>query len=639
MIRIMRSRKSDLSRKDVNNTLGFSNSSTIDFLKTPEQNLSCIISDIIFGDKLSHFPDVKLIYKLLIKLPKFREFILINEFDTNFIYDILRTGILHSYKLNEIIYTKEKYPKFYFLLLVGSVSYTHDKNLILKPGCFFGDEALSQIRYKHTAKANDEKTVVLLIPKDYAVPNMKEKIVSSNEKVQKTFENSFDIFKTLGNSVMLRYFERMIKIFPLMNEVVASNKDTANAIFIIYNGICLLNKEKKEKLIYVEKGDIVGIESLNNVDENGNLLDNKFVYNIICKSNDAIIFKLYINEFNVKIINAINEELKEYSMKRHQFLNSKEKIKDLIHKNLKKRYRIFQEKENINEYISHYFIKKFTPEIAELSFNNAMKKIKENYKLENDKQKLILKSNYFNRKISKKNYLIKKINESKSYSNLRLSETTKKNIKKNLKDYSLLNLVNKRNSILKTKILERLKQEENKDESNIENTNKKNSDISNVLNNSLENTNNNTFFVTSVKQKDSIYKRIPINRVRNESKLLSSRLRRKNKLKESYNFSEDYQNKIKSFLSSTNNKESYSYRNIRPMSAKQQIETFGCTILDEIKYYNFGDTDKKIKSKNKENTGRKIRNSCLFYETKKFNIPLFIFCEKKDNKMNFPEIN
>ena len=228
----MRSSNALSQKKDINSISVFSNSSIIDILKTPEQNIASIINDIVFLDQLSHLTDVNTMYKLLMKLPKFREFVLINEFEENFILELLRTGILHSYKLNEIIFTKEKYPNFYFLLLVGSVEYVHDKDTILKPGCFFGEEIIQQIRYKHTVKANSDKTVLLLVPKEYAILNMREKIILANEKLQQILEKSFDIFKTLGSSVVIKYLEKMSKIFPKMNEVIASNTDIADAIFL-----------------------------------------------------------------------------------------------------------------------------------------------------------------------------------------------------------------------------------------------------------------------------------------------------------------------------------------------------------------------------------------------------------------------
>ena len=104
----MRSSNALSQKKDINSISVFSNSSIIDILKTPEQNIASIINDIVFLDQLSHLTDVNTMYKLLMKLPKFREFVLINEFEENFILELLRTGILHSYKLNEIIFTKEK---------------------------------------------------------------------------------------------------------------------------------------------------------------------------------------------------------------------------------------------------------------------------------------------------------------------------------------------------------------------------------------------------------------------------------------------------------------------------------------------------------------------------------------------------
>ena len=41
--------------------------------------------------------------------------------------------------------------------------------------------------------------------------------------------------------------------------------------------------------------NLFGIESLNNLDEKGNLMDNKYLYNIINKSPNSIILKFSIN--------------------------------------------------------------------------------------------------------------------------------------------------------------------------------------------------------------------------------------------------------------------------------------------------------------------------------------------------------
>lgn len=117
-------------------------------------------------------------------------------------------------------------------------------------------------------------------------------------------------------------------------------------------------------------------------------MDNKYLYNLINKSYNTIIFKIPINELNLKMINDLKLQLESYFEKRNDIISKNEKMLNIRKKRLMENYRLFQKKENINEYISHSMIRKFTPEKAELFFNRALKRIRLNEQYVNDKQRL-----------------------------------------------------------------------------------------------------------------------------------------------------------------------------------------------------------------------------------------------------------
>ena len=83
-----------------------------------------------------------------------------------------------------------------------------------------------------------------------------------------------------------------------------------------------------------------------------------------------------------------------------------------------------------------------------------------------------------------------------------------------------------------------------------------------------------------------------------------------------------------------------SYKNkSQIISAKKQVEAYGCTALDTMNYFNYGDKEKLMNSSNIENNNQKKINfkKCIFYETNKYNIPLFVLCDDKA-KIEFPQL-
>ena len=214
-------------------------------ISSPETMLSELIH--VEKNKLNQISNTNLIYDLLIKIKPFKEFMKINNLDKEPILNLLNTGILKSFDIDEKVYKKGTYPQFYFLVLVGIVSY-YNKSLI-PPGTFFGDEIIREVQYKNTAFASEENTILLLIPKELFISCLKDNIINTNGRIEKALTDSFHIFKTFDISTYNKNIKKMVKLFPFTGQIIITNEEIANSIFIIFKGSCALNP----KIIFYKK--------------------------------------------------------------------------------------------------------------------------------------------------------------------------------------------------------------------------------------------------------------------------------------------------------------------------------------------------------------------------------------------------
>ena len=206
------------------------------FGNTAERLLSELIQ--VESNSLNHLQNINNIYDLLIQIKSFQNYLKINDLNKDIILNILNSGVLKLFQLDEKVYKKGTYPQFYFLVLVGSVSFLNNKK-VYNPGSFFGEEILREIQYRHTAFASERDTILLLIPKEYFILYLKDNIIKAHEKIDQLLLKSFHNFKALD-----KYKEKMIKIYPETGQIIISQQDKANAIFIIFKGYCVLNTEK-----------------------------------------------------------------------------------------------------------------------------------------------------------------------------------------------------------------------------------------------------------------------------------------------------------------------------------------------------------------------------------------------------------
>ena len=155
-----------------------------------------------------------------------------------------------------------------------------------------------------------------------------------------------------------------------------------------------------------------------------------------------------------------------------------------------------------------------------------------------------------------------------------------------------------------------------------------------------KNNNNSKLYLTSISPANKNY---DIPNLKDSYKFLISPRPLGNK-ERTINTESSFQNKINKRLitSAFSSKQCSTYfkSNSNMMSVRKQIETYGCAILDTLTYFNSA-ISYKILKRNFSVNNKKINingKKNLFYETPKYNIPLYVLCDKKE-KIKFPEIS
>ena len=614
------------------------NSIYIDIALCAEENISKIISKDV-SKNCEHIRNKKIIFELLNKLENFKQFIMLYNIDNNLIYEILSNGVLKTYKKNDNIFVKNTYPEYFYLVLEGSVA-VQNMGQEYCQGKFFGELFLIiNKKYKNTCYANSDNTILLLLTKEFFMLNIKNKITKGNEKIRLAIIRSFEIFRSVEAKKFETYFQKMIKLFPRIGEVIISSKDIANAIYLIYEGSCIINDDKYGDLIILEKGDIFGDECLTNFDNEGKIMKKKYLYNIINKSQNSIIFKFLLKDLTKYIINGIKTHLNSYFIRREEiitnhFAKKKElKIKftkeyDLFNKPTDK-YEILNNKYHNNNIITRKGVKK--------TFNNVLSEIRLDKKRQKYKKKI--KPNIS--KIMKKNPQF--INNLFNSLKRKKASNSKSSIEKKNSNIPTLKMNKSTKSVIRKKILwplegkspinnNYLSSNTNSDynhslklfitDNNTNHTNNTNNNNSNIYITSLNNQNNSG--AMSIKEKLIYSQNRPssnVDRIITDSTNLQNLLLQKfsNSAFSSNRGSTSYKSKSKS-----NN-----------FDVIKQVNINGCPIIDTMAYFNQGNNELFMKRCNSANYKSAINKKRYFYRTQKYNIPLYVLNDTNEKK-KFP---
>ena len=638
MADFIESTKTILTKKKYNSELN-SDHLLIDIALSPEDNLKIILNKDI-SNNLKYISKIKIVYELLIKLKNFKEFIMLYNIEQKLMFQLLSIGILKSFKKDECINNKGCLAEHYFLVLFGAVFF-QSLNQEYLPGNFFGEKYLIyNKKYRTSIISNKDNTILLLIPKDFFINNLKNKIMKGNDRVRIMILKSFKIFNMIERKTLEKYFQKMIKLFPSPEEIIISNNEIADSIYLIYEGSCALSNEKQGDLLILEKGDIFGNESLYNINDNKTIMKNRYKYNIVNKSQNTIIFKFFINDLSKYLINGMKTYLASYFLSREEIIKNSSHTKKVIKNIFKKEYDLFKRPINKKEMINNFCFNNniITNEKIQKSFNHVLSEIRFKRKEENFNKKLIpCMSNFFN----KNTFLIQEFLQNNK---IKSSSNSKTNIEKLNSKY--LNTNKSKKEIRKILWFSEKKENNNK--------NKKNKKHNNFLNNNSNfnysskiltftdnnNNNNSNLYLTSINQvnknnnifniKDNIFKISQKNPFYNKEGTITTE-------------SSINQNRINKRLInsafSTNLCSISNKNNSKILSVREQIETYGCTILETMSYFNDGINDKFLKRNYSANTKRIITNNKknLFYQTQKYNIPLYVLCDKRE-KRKFPDI-
>jgi len=640
MADFIESTKTILTKKKYNSELN-SDHLLIDIALSPEDNLKIILNKDI-SNNLKYISKIKIVYELLIKLKNFKEFIMLYNIEQKLMFQLLSIGILKSFKKDECINNKGCLAEHYFLVLFGAVFF-QSLNQEYLPGNFFGEKYLIyNKKYRTSIISNKDNTILLLIPKDFFINNLKNKIMKGNDRVRIMILKSFKIFNMIERKTLEKYFQKMIKLFPSPEEIIISNNEVADSIYLIYEGSCALSNEKQGDLLILEKGDIFGNESLYNINDNKTIMKNRYKYNIINKSQNTIIFKFFINDLSKYLINGMKTYLASYFLSREEIIKNSLHTKKVIKNIFKKEYDLFKRPINKKEMINNFCFNNniITNEKIQKSFNHVLSEIRFKRKEENFNKKLIpCMSNFVN----KNTFLVQKFLQNNK---IKSSSNSKTNIEELNSKY--LNTNKSKKEIRKILWFSEKKENNNK--------NKKNKKHNNFLNNNSNfnysskiltftdnnnNNNNSNLYLTSINQvnknnnnifniKDNIFKISQKNPFYNKEGTITTE-------------SSINQNRINKRLInsafSTNLCSISNKNNSKILSVREQIETYGCTILETMSYFNDGINDKFLKRNYSANAKRIITNNKknLFYQTQKYNIPLYVLCDKRE-KRKFPDI-
>ena len=611
---------------------------TIDITKTTEQNIKKIINKDISNNS-NQITKIKLIQELLSKLKNFREFLMLYNMEKELIYEMLSIGILKTYKKNEQIFKKYTYPEYYYMVLIGEVMQPN-MPYEFKPGKFFGEKnIINNSKYRIIPYSNTDNTVLLLIPKDFFLLKLKYKIIDGNDKIKQMLFDSFKILRMIERKDYEKFYLKMKKILPSFGEIIVSNEEIANSIFLIYNGYCTLSNEKEGDIIILQKGDIFGNESLNNFDENGKMLNRKYTYNIINKSESSIIFRFIVTDLTKYIVNGMKTSLSDYFIKREEIIKKYYKRKKFIQNNYKKDYDIFKTVSKKQDILNNII----TIDTIEKSFSNILSEIRLNKETINSRKRIITKmSRGFNKKkITKaiiQKYLQTEKNKSPIYSQNKFSSinATKRNISEN----SIISPERRKRNVYWFS-------EERKNNKKINKSNFKNkvniNQNSNLSSKVLITPDNNDIYLTSVNNENN-FNTINNATIHKRNKIIFSPIKKMdnkdNKDLIKTDFTHSHNKTSRRFINSafSSNRFSTSYKSSSNfMSTRDQVEAYGITVFDTMSYFNDGPNERLFKRNYSDKNRNASQRKNLFYRTRKYNIPLYILCNLKERK-KFPKI-
>ena len=181
---------------------------------------------------------------------------------------------------------------------------------------------------------SSDESIILSLDRKSFNSSFNKNVNFVDVEYKKFISNRIKVFSKLMNETLNVYFYSWVKIFPNLNEEIYHVGDEAKYFYLLYNGECL-NIYNDNRINIFSKGSFIGLDSLF-------CSNRKYLDTVVCKSNNAILFRFNITFFNRYILKALKNELEKYYnikkevskisiLKKEFILNDfKEKYKNLI---------------------------------------------------------------------------------------------------------------------------------------------------------------------------------------------------------------------------------------------------------------------------------------------------------------------
>ena len=323
-------------------------------------------------------------------MEKVRNFMLLYNLEKETMLKVISKSKITVYKPNEILFYQNSTPLNLYLVLSGEISFKKysnidlltmigsEENIILSKKYFdikYLDTKMSlpflhklrdtafhnfqEVSYKKIFTCGDvigdenlitkagydncaiveKNAYVLTVDLNVFNKYLKKNVAKTVEDIKEFLLDKFKLFRKCDNNTFKFYKEFITKIYPKNGDFIYKEKEPSNKLYLVYQGKCAVQRNSKNlgNIIYLNKGDIFGYESLINLKPkwetiikiNIQINIQKCEYDIVCKDNRSIILVLDIPFCDELTTWKISKDLLPYFKEKNKIIQNLENIKKI----------------------------------------------------------------------------------------------------------------------------------------------------------------------------------------------------------------------------------------------------------------------------------------------------------------------
>ena len=285
--------------------------------KNPLKTIEEQIYELVKEDLKNHHSCVqnpKSMLKLLMFIPIFRYYFLMNNFTIENSIASIKFGMYITLKKNTFLFNQGDKTDNFYLVLTGCIGFIlsfqdKEKEEVIsrevnniKGGSFFGEWGLIYNINRTVSAYAKENSILLSFNKKLFKAYFQSNIIISENNIKNFVLKHIQTFKNLNEVLFNQYYREMKKIYCTQGEEIFLKGTEANAFYLIYMGSCCVKKGVTD-IIIKDIGDFIGIECF---------FSDKYEVTIHPHSEGTILFKFLINSIGKQIIPLLREEFESY---------------------------------------------------------------------------------------------------------------------------------------------------------------------------------------------------------------------------------------------------------------------------------------------------------------------------------------